>query len=101
MDLKFLKRKKRFKKGGSQIKPDLYWKYILLVAFILFIISCVFAFSLLTEINKKLILSTENVNRQETIDKEKLKEVLEYFSKRKLESTKILNFPSPIIDPSL
>lgn len=101
MDLKFLKKKKKFRKGGSGIKPDLYWKYILWMTFGLIFISCIFGFYLFIKTNKELVVPVVNVDGQGIIKKERIDKVLEYFQERENKSIEILNSPSPIIDPSL
>ena len=101
MELKSIKRKKKFKKGGSRIKPNLYWKYILYMTFFLILISFVFAFYLFIKTNKELSLPTIKTSKKETIKEEELDNALDYFKEREKKSTEILNSPSPIVDPSL
>jgi hypothetical protein len=101
MDIKLLKKKKKFVKGGSGIKPDLYWRYILYTTFILIFLSCVFGIYLFMKINKESISPVLDTNRQDTIKKERIDKVLEYFTERENKSSEILNSPSPIVDPSL
>lgn len=101
MDIKFLKNKKKFRKGGLGIKPDLYWRYILFMTFMLIILSCVFGTYFFVKINKGPIPLTADTSEQEAIKKERFDKVLEYFSEREKKSIEILNSPSPIIDPSL
>ena len=101
MNLKFLKKKKKFKKGGLGIKPDLYWQYILLATFILIILASVFSLYIFWEVNNASTLSVLNTGEQEAIKKERIDKVLEYFQERGKKSLEIINSPSPIIDPSL
>jgi len=101
MKIKFFKKKKKFKKGGLIIKPDLCWIYIICVVFIIIIISCTFGFYLFAEINKEPTLPVVNTGEQGIIKKERIDEVLEYFKEREDKSTEILNSPSPIVDPSM
>jgi len=101
MNLKFLKKKKKFKKGGLGIKPDLYWQYILLATFILIILASVFSLYIFWEVNNASILPASNTGEQEAIKKERIDKVLEYFQERGKKSLEIINSPSPIIDPSL
>jgi len=101
MEIKFLKKKKKFIKGGLSIKPDLYWRYILYMTFTLIFISCAFGLYLFIKINRELTSPITNINEQEIIKKERLDEVLKYFKKRENKSIEILNSPSPIIDPSM
>ncbi|MFA5936389.1 MAG: hypothetical protein WC822_00760 [Candidatus Paceibacterota bacterium] len=101
MNLKFLKKKKKFKKGGLGIKPDLYWQYILLVTFILIILASIFGLYIFWGINNESTLPVSNVGEQEAIKKERIDKVLEYFQEREKKSLEIINSPSPIVDPSL
>lgn len=101
MEIKFLKMKKKFKKGGSGIKPDLYWKYILMITFFLILCSFVFGFYLFLKTDKNFDVLTTSVDNQEIVRKKKLNESLEYFSEREKKSKEILNSPSPIVDPSI
>ena len=101
MEIKFLKRKKKFKKGGLGIKPDLYWRYILYVTFALILLSCVFGLYLFMKINNESASPVINISGENSIKKERIDKVLEYFSEREKKSIEILNSPSPIVDPSL
>ncbi|MFA5095482.1 MAG: hypothetical protein WC447_02390 [Candidatus Paceibacterota bacterium] len=101
MEIKFLKREKRFRKGGLGIKPDLYWRYILYITFILIILSFVFDFYLFIKINKEPNPPVLSTNEREAIKKERIDKVLEYFKEREKKSIEILSSPSPIVDPSL
>lgn len=101
MNFNFLKKKKKFEKGGLGIKPDLYWRYILYMTFILIFLSCAFGLYFFIKTNEEPIIPTISTNRQNTIKKERFDKVLEYFSEREKKSLQILNSPSPIIDPSL
>ena len=101
MEIKFLKKKRKFRKGGLGIKPDLYWKYLLYMTFILILLSCAFGLYLFIEINKEPVSTVMNIDKKRMTEKERLTKVLEYFSERKKKSVEILNSPSPIVDPSL
>jgi hypothetical protein len=101
MEIKFLKKKKKFRKGGLGIKPDLYWRYILYMTFVLILLSCVFGLYLFMKINNESISAVVNVNGENSIKKERIDKVLEYFKEREQKSIEILNSPSPIVDPSL
>ncbi|MFA6586001.1 MAG: hypothetical protein WCS86_02460 [Candidatus Paceibacterota bacterium] len=100
-NLKFLKKKKKFRKGGSGIKPDLYWRYILCMTFALVLIFCIFGFYFFMEINKESVSLFPGVSGKETIKKERIDKVLEYFKEREKKSVEIINSPALIIDPSL
>ena len=101
MDIKFLKNKKKFRKGGLGIRPDLYWRYILYMTFTLILFSCVFGVYFFMKINKGPVLPVADTSEQEAIKKERFDKILEYFSEREKKSIEILNSPSPIVDPSL
>ena len=101
MEIKFLKKKRKFRKGGLGIKPDLFWKYLLYMTFTLILLSCAFGLYLFIEVNKEPIPTVMNVNKKEITEEERLTKALEYFSEREKKSIEILDFPSPIIDPSL
>ena len=101
MEIKFLKKKRKLRKGGLGIKPDLYWKYLLYMTFILILLSCAFGLYLFIEINKEPVSTVMNIDKKRMTEKERLTKVLEYFSERKKKSVEILNSPSPIVDPSL
>jgi hypothetical protein len=101
MDLKFLKKQKKFKKASLIIKPDLYWRYLIYMTFFLILVSCVFGFYLFIKINKEPILPVVSTGGEGLIKKERINKVLEYFKERENKSIEILNSPSPIIDPSL
>ena len=102
MDLKFLKRKKNFKKGNFQIRPDLYWHLALCVGVLFTFPFFIFGFYLFKQVNTEPELQAQNSNKQiEVAKKERVQNVLKYFSDREKKSTEILNSPSPIVDPSL
>jgi len=101
MKFNFLKKKKKFIKGGSKIKPDFYWRYIVYLTFVLFFLSCIFGIFLFKKVNSEITLSVENSREQETIKKERFNEILEYFQEREKKSIEIINSPSPISDPSI
>ncbi len=100
MEINFFKKKKKFRKGGMDIKPDLYWRYILYMVFVLIIASCAFGIYLFWGVNTESA-PIVNSSGQDMIKKERLDKVLEYFSEREKKSVEILNSPSPIVDPSL
>lgn len=102
MEIKFFKKDKNFKKKSSEINPDSCWVFIFYIGFFLTLAAFAFGFYLFTQINRKPVLSTSGANKQvETVEKDRIKKVLEYFSLREQKSDQILNSPSPIVDPSL
>ena len=81
---------------------NLYWKLAVYFVFIITLISSFFGFYLFMKINDESAVSFGATSGQvETAKKEKIEKVLEYFSLRKKKSIEILNFPSPVVDPSL
>ncbi len=102
MEIKFLKIKKNFRKENPKINPEIYWKVVIILAFLLMIASFIFAYNLFVETNKDDFQAIENNNVQ-TGNKEKtrIENALEYFSLRAKKSNEILNSPTSIVDPSL
>ena len=101
MKINFFKTKKNLQKEKFKINLDLYWELILYIAFAIILVSFAFGFYLFKQINQELVLSSDNRVGQETIKKEKIDKVLDYFSKREKKSNDILNSTPPVIDPSL
>lgn len=101
MDIKFLKKKKKFVKRNLEKKLDFYWKSILYMTFTLIFIFCVFGFYLFMKTNKELVSTISNTNEQDSLKKENISIILDLFKSREKKSQEILNSPSPIIDPSI
>ena len=104
MQIKFFKKDNNFKKGKESfwLNINLYWKvsagFILIVIFL----SVFFGYYLFRQINKESILSISSGSGQvETVKKERIDKVLEYFSLKEQKSNQILNSSAPIVDPSL
>ncbi|MFA6524562.1 MAG: hypothetical protein WC264_03325 [Candidatus Paceibacterota bacterium] len=103
MKIKFFKIKNNFaKEGRFQEKPDFFWKIALYLGFILAIIFFILGFFIFKQVDKELILSEEdNSGKSKVIQKERVKEALEYFKEQEKKSEEILNYSFTIIDPSL
>ncbi|MFA6077083.1 MAG: hypothetical protein WC735_03345 [Candidatus Paceibacterota bacterium] len=104
MKIKFLKKEKSFKKKKENLLLNInfYWQLAVLFIFVVILLSSFFGYYLFTQTNKELVLSTVDVIPEvETVKKERIEKVLEYFSRREQKSDKILNSPAPVIDPSL
>ncbi len=99
--IKFLKREKKFRKGDSWIKPDLYFRLVVLVVLFLVAVFMAFGWYFFRETSMEQSASVENVSFPENLDEKKIRGVLDYFEARKEKSKEILNSPSPVIDPSL
>lgn len=99
---KFFKKEKNFKKENSKPNLDLYWGIAVLFMFVTTLVSFAFGYYLFRQINKESAIETSGRNQQvESIRKERIDKVLQYFSKREERSNEILNSSSPIVDPSL
>ena len=101
MELKIFKIKKHFRKGGIHIAPDIFWIFSLAVGVAIVLASIVFGFYLFREVNNKSEFNTESSMQADAISRERINKVLMYFAERKNRSQKIINEPSPVIDPSL
>ena len=100
--LKFFKKEKKFKKESSGFNPNLYWKLAVCFRFVVILSAFFFGYYLFVQINKDIVLERSSINGQfETIKKDRIEKVLEYFSSRKQKSNEILNSPAPVSDPSL
>ena len=100
--IKFFKKRNSFKKKSEEINPSFHWIFIFFMGFLLTLTAFAFGFYLFKQINKEPILSVNSVSGQvETVKKERIEKILEYFSLRKKKSNQILNSPAPIVDPSL
>ncbi len=108
MQIKLFKKEKSFKKATESLWShiNLFWK--LAVCFVL--VATIFAFAfgyyffkqINKEINKEPVFKTAGaISQVETIKKEKISEILEYFSLRQKKSNQILNSPASFADPSL
>ena len=102
INIKFFKIKKDFKKKSYVINFNFYWKIILFLCLIILLLSFGFSFNLFMKIAKEsdLIIEQDN-NKIEITQKERIKNVLEYFTEREKKSQEIINSSPPIIDPSL
>lgn len=102
MQIKFFKKEKNFKKESFWFNLNFYWSLAVCFMFVTTLVSCFFGYYLFMQINKELIVGTDGASGQvETVKKERIQKVLEYFSLRKQKSNQILNSPSSIVDPSL
>ncbi|OGI68840.1 hypothetical protein A3A05_02455 [Candidatus Nomurabacteria bacterium RIFCSPLOWO2_01_FULL_41_12] len=99
--IKFFKKEKSFKKKSLSLNLNLYWKLAIYFVFAMILLSGFYGFYLFTQINKESIITLSGGGQIGTARKEKIEKVLEYFSLRKKKSIEIINFPSPVVDPSL
>ncbi len=104
MQIKLFKKEKVFKKRKESLwlNINLYWKLAVFCLFVVFLLSSFFGYYLFTQINKEFIVSEDARSSQsDTVKKERINKVLEYFSGRDQKSDQIISSPAPIIDPSL
>ncbi|HEV7424450.1 MAG TPA: hypothetical protein VGO21_04645 [Candidatus Paceibacterota bacterium] len=102
MQIKFLRKKVSFKEKGPAINYHLYWSFVFYISLFLALIAFAFGFYLFKKINKEPVtLVKENSGQIQTVKKERIDDVLLYFSKKKEKSNQILNSPAPVLDPSL
>ena len=102
--LKKLKKQKNFTKDQKSfwLNINFYWEVAVFVMFVIITLSSFFGYYLFVKTNQKLVLETNDTNAQlNTIKKERIDKVLEYFSIKNKKSDQILNSPAPIVDPSL
>ena len=102
MDIKIFKTKKHFKKADSFINLDIYWKFILVLGFLLILTSLFFGLYIFMQTNEEFVLASDNsVGKIKIVKKERIDAALQYFTEREQKSTEILNSRSAVTDPSL
>ena len=104
MKIKFFKKEKNFKKAKESLQSNInfYWRLIVFFMFIATLLSFFFGYYLFMQINKESVLpASSDSGKAEKVRKERIDQILEYFSAREQKSNEILNSPAPIADPSL
>jgi len=102
MKIKFFKKEKNFKKTKSELNFYFFWKLAIGFVFVTALLSFLFGYYLFAQINQEYVFNASgDSNNDKTISKERIDKVLEYFSEKQKKSSGILNFPAPMIDPSL
>jgi hypothetical protein len=102
MNLKFFKKEKSFKKESSRLNLVLYWKLAILFMLVTTLGSLFFGYYLFMQTNKDPVVPVGVASgKVETVSKDKIDKVLEYFTLRKQKSDQILATPAPFVDPSL
>jgi len=82
--------------------PNVYWDFILLLAFLLFVFYVVTGFLLFKNVNSKISLPADGSSVDASLAPgERVEKTLEYFRERENKSIETINSPSPVIDPSL
>jgi hypothetical protein len=100
LNFKILKPKKKFKKGGIRINPEIYWVSSLGLVFVATVAMVIFGFVLFKKVNTEITITQDDSIKIEKIDKARIDRALEYFTKKTEVSTEVMNSPSPIVDPS-
>lgn len=102
MKIYFPKKEKSFRKKSSEINVQLYWNIIFYLGFVLMLAASAFGFYFFRQITSVSVLEESGGSKQtETVKKERIEKVLEYFAEKKQKSNQILNSPAPVVDPSL
>lgn len=102
MKIEIFKKQKHFQKGGFHTNPDICWEIVMYVAFAIVLAVLVFGYYLFGQIDKGFSIEGVDTNAQaKLVNKDRIGKVLQYFTQREEKSMKILNSPSPIVDPSL
>jgi len=98
------KRKKNFAKrrGGLLMNINFYWKLSITIVFIIFVIFVFVGYDLFMKNSANSELVAGSIESQvRTIKKERIDNVLQYFSSKEKKSNNIISSPSPVVDPSL
>ena len=104
MQIKLFKKEKNFqnKKESFWLDINLYWKFAVCFIFLVAVGAYFFGYYLFVKINEESDFGvTADKGQTQTVKKERIDKVLQYFSEREKKSAEILNSPAPIIDPSL
>jgi len=100
--IKFFKKEKNFEKKRLGLNLYFFWKLAVGFMFVSALVSLFFGYYLFGQINKETVLSSGATSgKVDTVKKERIEKVLEYFSLRKKTSNKIMTYPPAIVDPSL
>jgi hypothetical protein len=98
----FKKNKNAFSIKKESIDPNIYWKWVFALAFLVVLGSFVFGFYIFSKVETKDASdSGAQAGTARAIQKEKIYKALEYFEAKHNKSNQILEAPSPVIDPSL
>jgi hypothetical protein len=100
--MEILKFKKDFTKKDYQINPDIYWKILLSMSFVIMVTSFFYGSFVFSEMNKDTAIIGVNTN-DKTIEERKIRidKILGYFTEKEKKSESILESTSTIVDPSL
>ena len=101
MKINFFKKKNNFKKKSSTPNPDFFWKIVIFSIFVVMLISFFFGYYVFVQTNKEVMPPVVKDNGQvPTVNKNRIINVLNFFSTREQKSSQILITPAPVVDPS-
>ena len=102
MKINILKKRNSFKKKSYTPSASFYWRITILCTFIIILSSFCFGYYVFTQTEKELVLpATKDSGQVPTVNKNRITNVLNYFSTREQTSNQILISPAPVVDPSL
>jgi hypothetical protein len=102
MEIKFFKREKHFEKEGSWLNLNLFWDIAVCLVLLSILGAMIFGYYLFMETIRESTPGDAPLAGQiETVKKDRIDKVLQYFSVQKQKSTQIINSPAPLVDPSL
>ena len=83
--------------------PHIYWRFLLHLYFIVFIVLVIFSFYLLHEIRNQQIFQTKTTEKElpSLINEKLLNKVSEYFNNKSLKQKETIENPNTYKDPSL
>lgn len=103
MEIKFFKKKNSFRKRQKWwFNFNFYWELAVGILFVAVVSLAVFGYLFFMEINKEIAAKEPSAAEQvQTVKKERIDNVLEYFSVKQQKSDQILDFSFSAVDPSL
>ncbi len=101
-NLKFFKKEKNFKKETIWLDINLYWRGAIGFILLATIGSLVFGYIFFIKNSQDVVISKSATNGQvETVNKDRINNVLNYFSAREQTINQIISSPAEVSDPSL
>lgn len=100
MQIKFFKKKNNYQKESLSPNVGLYWKLAVCFIFLVIFALLFFGYVFFKKINLEPVFSNSGNKQVETIKKDRIDKVLEYFSIRETISDQTINSLAPVIDPS-
>lgn len=105
MNIDFLKKLKstpKIKKEKFDVRAGAYWKFVIFFFFILILGAFGFGYYVFESVNETDENIKTNTNlSNESIQEERLNDVLKYFLQKEEKFNTVIVKPAPIIDPSL